>query len=453
MDPRAVVFISHARPADDHFTRWLCGRLTARGYRVWADLEQLLGGDRFWSDIQRVIREDTVKFITIMTQVSRTREGVLNELAEAIDVSRTLGDPKFVIPLRGDDLPWSEFPIQLKQLNGLDFADDWMRNFNTLLKTLEAGGVPRATGDAEVARNAELLVRARQTIQRTPDRALLNRLDVVELPKRIHYFHTSMSAADLAVTAPGLSVPCAAHDRLLVSFADLASVRSAIPAGLELEVEKRHALSLRLFLDGTARQGPSVTRQQAHNYLSAILRLAFERHLRDAGLVQFDRRWFVPRDWRSDNQGHYVRMDGTQTYRVLVGKSKDLTWHFAISFKVFSSAPRRVQLVPHVLFSSDGLTPLVDQKQLRRQRCKLWWNDKWRDLLLAFLSELFGRGAETAVIELGGAAQIEIQTSPVCLPMPVSYSTEDVYLPDSEDDAPGWDEDYDAPAGGEENAA
>src|SRR5438067_444537 len=114
MSPRTIVFISHARPTDDEFTRWLCGRLTARGYRVWADLEQLLGGDRFWSDIQRVIREDTAKFITIMTQVSRTSEGVLNELAEAVDVSRTLGDPKFIIPLRGDDLPWSEFPIQLK---------------------------------------------------------------------------------------------------------------------------------------------------------------------------------------------------------------------------------------------------------------------------------------------------------------------------------------------------
>ena len=41
---RKLVFISHVGPEDDELTRWLCGRLTAHGYRVWADLEQLLGG-------------------------------------------------------------------------------------------------------------------------------------------------------------------------------------------------------------------------------------------------------------------------------------------------------------------------------------------------------------------------------------------------------------------------
>src|SRR6185312_3132297 len=144
---------------------------------------------------------------------------------------------------------------------------------------------------------------------------------------------------DLAVEAPRLGVPCAAHDRLLGAFSDLDATRSAIPAGLELELEKRHTLSLRRFLDGTARKGPSVTRQQAHNYLSAILRGGFERHLRRAGLIQFDRRWFVPRDWRPQNEGHYWRIDGKESYRVLVGKSKELTWHFAVSFKVFTSVP------------------------------------------------------------------------------------------------------------------
>jgi|SRR5882757_9995381 len=42
-----LVFISHAWPEDDELTRWLCDRLTAHGYRVWADLQQLLGGDPF----------------------------------------------------------------------------------------------------------------------------------------------------------------------------------------------------------------------------------------------------------------------------------------------------------------------------------------------------------------------------------------------------------------------
>jgi hypothetical protein len=276
---------------------------------------------------------------------------------------------------------------------------------------------------------------------RTPEPAYLNRLNILGLPKRIHYFHTSMSSIDLAAAAAGFAVPCAAHDRLAVSFAELEPMRDAVPSGLEVEVEARHSLSLRLFLEGAARKGPVVNRQQAHNYLSAILRGAVERHLRQAGLVQFDRRWFVPRNWRPQDEALYVRSDGKPTYRLLVGKSKDLTWHFALSFKVFTSAPQRIQLIPHVLFSSDGVTPLEDQKQLRRKRCKLWWNDKWRDLLLAFCSELFGHGIKTAAIKLGGDADMMVETSLVCLEMPVSYSTQTAYLPDSDEDVPEWDGD------------
>jgi len=453
MSIRGIVFISHARPDDDELTRWLCGRLTARGYRVWADLEQLHGGEPFWSDIQRVIRENTVKFIAIMSNASVTRKGVLDEVTEAVDVAKRLSDPKFIIPIRADNIPWSDFPIQIKQLNGLDFSGDWLRNFGSLLKALETGNVPRSEGNAEVQRIAGLLVQARQTLLRAPSEALFNRLNVLDLPERIRYFHTSMSGSDLAAAAPSLSIPCAAHDRLLVSFADLDSLRTAVPEGMDLELEFRHETSLDEFLRGHASSGPDLTRQQAHNHLSAILRSAVERHLRQAGLVQFDRRWFVPKDWRPDNKGHYWRPDGKTAYRVLVGLSKELTWHFAISFKVFTSSPARVQIIPHVLFSQDGITPLADQKQLRRQRCKLWWNDKWRDLTLAFLSELFGHQQVSGEVSLGGNARMKVATSPVRLTLPVSYNAEKSYVPDTEEEeSVTWsdDEDY---SSGRESAA
>lgn len=435
--PRPLIFISHARPDDDELTRWLCGRLSAYGYRVWADLEQLHGGDPFWNDIQQAIRNDAARFLVIITNVSFTRNGVLNEITEAADVSRTLGDPRFIIPIRGDNIPWSEFPIQIKQLNGLDFSTDWVTDFKTLLETLENGAVPRNAGDPEVARVTELLVQGRQSIRRAPDHALLNRFDILQLPTRIHYFHTSLSAANLSKLQPGIAVPCAAHDRLLVSFSDLKTLQAAVPP--EVELEQRYTVPLTMFLSGQADKTPVFTRRQTHNYLASILRTGFEEFLRGAGLVQFDRRWFVPRDWREDNQGRYQRKGGKEHYRVLVGKAKDLTWHFAFSFKVYASVPQRIQIIPHVLFSPDGISPLQDQKQLRRRHCKLWWNDKWRDLLLALCGELFGRTAPSGVISLGGAACMTIATSPVELELPVTYSADSAYLPNSDDEEPDWD--------------
>lgn len=440
--PRQTIFISHGRPEEDDLTRWLCGRLSARGYRVWADLEQLLGGDPFWTDIQEAIRTQAARFLILVSRTSVTRTGVLNELAEATDVSRLINDERFIIPIKADDLPWSEYPIQLKRLNGLDFSSDWTRDFGTLLKTLEKANVPRDAGDAEVARTAEMLVQARQTIRCTPDVAILNRVNITDLPEQIHYLHTSLSSANAAQLATRITVPNAAHDRLLITFADIDTVRAAVPS--EVFVEERHTLTLNEFTSGEPKRGPVVSRQQAHNYLAAILRMSIENFLRSAGLVQFDRRWFVPRDWRPSNQGHYLREGGKEHFRVLVGKAKELTWHFAISFKVFASEPRRIQLVPHVLFSNDGVTPLADQKQLRRRHCKLWWNDKWRDLLLAFTSELLGRG-ETASIALGGSSNMNVVPSLMRLTLPVTYSTESAFVPESEDEVDDWDgpEDHD----------
>src|SRR5690242_16709542 len=107
---RKTIFISHARPEDDELTRWLCGRLSARGYRVWADLEQLLGGEAAWTEIENAIRFDAARVLCVVTNLSVTRNGVKNEIAEASAVATKLKEKNFLIPLKADNLPWTDFP-------------------------------------------------------------------------------------------------------------------------------------------------------------------------------------------------------------------------------------------------------------------------------------------------------------------------------------------------------
>ncbi len=40
-----MIFISHANPDDNVFTRWLALQLVRCGYPVWCDLTRLMGGD------------------------------------------------------------------------------------------------------------------------------------------------------------------------------------------------------------------------------------------------------------------------------------------------------------------------------------------------------------------------------------------------------------------------
>ncbi|MGH9689647.1 MAG: toll/interleukin-1 receptor domain-containing protein, partial [Candidatus Acidiferrales bacterium] len=60
---RDMIFVSHANPEDNEFARWLSLRLANEGYPVWCDLTKLLGGETFWDDIQKAIKERTIKFL------------------------------------------------------------------------------------------------------------------------------------------------------------------------------------------------------------------------------------------------------------------------------------------------------------------------------------------------------------------------------------------------------
>src|SRR5690606_4623346 len=89
-----------------------------------------------------------------------------------------------------------------------------------------------------------------------------------------------------------------------------------------------------------------------------------------------------------------VDTDGKIRRKFLLGESKkrSVHWHFAVEARpVFAKIPR-ICLFSHVAFTHDGCKEFVQKGKmhsLRRQFCKNWWNDRWRDLLSAYLTWLF----------------------------------------------------------------
>src|SRR5271163_1940990 len=124
---RDTIFISHATPEDNEFVRWLGARLTGHGYKVWADLFELKGGTPFWSTIEDALRHHARKVIFVVSRksVDPARTGVRNELSVADTMRKTLQDPGFIIPVKIDDSPFGDLPIQIHQLNTIDFARGW----------------------------------------------------------------------------------------------------------------------------------------------------------------------------------------------------------------------------------------------------------------------------------------------------------------------------------------
>ena len=61
---RDTIFISHATPGDNEFTIWLTSHLQLLGYKVWIDKITLQGGEKFWQEIDQVIRNQAIIFQT-----------------------------------------------------------------------------------------------------------------------------------------------------------------------------------------------------------------------------------------------------------------------------------------------------------------------------------------------------------------------------------------------------
>src|SRR5690606_32622533 len=73
---RNKIFISHAAPDDNDFTKWLALKLIALGYEVWCDVLFLDKGADFWKVIDKEIREGAIKFLLATSEIANIPRGL-----------------------------------------------------------------------------------------------------------------------------------------------------------------------------------------------------------------------------------------------------------------------------------------------------------------------------------------------------------------------------------------
>ena len=135
---RNKIFISHATPDDNDFTKWLSLKLVGLGYEVWCDVLFLDKGADFWKIIEKEIRENAIKFLLVTTEIAIKREGVLREITVAEKVKKVLKDDNFIIPLMVDEkLSYDDLPPEIIRINAIDFKKSWATGLIDLLDALE----------------------------------------------------------------------------------------------------------------------------------------------------------------------------------------------------------------------------------------------------------------------------------------------------------------------------
>lgn len=457
---RNAVFISHANPEDNDFALWLASHLACAGYSVWSDVTKLLGGEVFWDTIETGIRYQSAKVVVVLSRKGQSKQGLLDEVNLAVSTERASGLSAFVVPVRVDDLPFDQVRANLARKNVIDFSANWATGLAQLLESFERDGVPKVNfgGATNIGAWCRAHLRSRAIVVQQPEPLLSNWLAIQALPERIlfHRINMPLERVDDAIRA--LDYPHFRYLRLVGGFAEAEDFQSA-PA-TKFSFAESYRIPLQRFLAGRPIEFPGLDNRAARNFVTSLVRQAWDKEAANRGLRSYETAseaiaWFLPKALIQDDRVHFSDDGGRRRSKLLVGRSerRQVYWHFGVEAKPVLSRVPRIVLRPHIIFSSDGVNPLESKLRmhiLRRSFCRNWWNDRWRDLILAFVS-WFAAGKEIISLPVACSVSIGLSAALFRLEAPVSTEGETPSadaideFSDVLEEAEGLDDDHDEP--------
>jgi hypothetical protein len=411
---RTLLFLSHANPEDNDFALWLGSRLALAGYQVWSDVTKLIAGEVFWDSIEEAIREHSAKFVAIVSRASQQKNGVLDEISVAVAVERSRGIENFVVPIRLDDIPFDELRANLLRKNLVDFSENWAKGFRDLLSALDMERVPRGAVESDKFGNwSRTFTRSGQSLTRKPETITSNWLRLQALPRAV--------LVDNAPAAADSSIGGSAATPLSIGF----SSSAAELAGL---VGEQKSISIEEFLrDGWSAVG--ISPRESARIVSTHLRAAWAARAQQKGMLPYQissgmTAWYAPINAIKGDKVSFRDSAGKVRRKHLLGRSekRGVFWHYAIEPRISFGRHPRIMLASHVVFTEDGVERLVAENKmhrLRRQFCKNWWNDRWRDLLLGYL-DWFSDSKATITLPLPRKEVAVVCASPMSFQSPVS---------------------------------
>lgn len=416
---RNKIFISHATPDDNDFTKWLSLKLIGLGYDVWCDVLFLDKGVDFWSKIEKEIRENTCKFLIVSSTFSNQKEGVLKELAVASKVKKQLNDETFIIPLAIDEkLSYDDINIDIVRLNGIDFKNSWAVGLQDLLEALEKQRVPKESPDPSKSNllYQQIFLHNKSIIEKE-EIYDSNWFSILEFPKelRFHYFKSLIPKEfDLRkLTFPGIP-----YKNYLCTFAWEYDFTHQLPKTETYNNNNSLKISTEEILSGNY-DTDFISNFECQRLIVQLINKAFELRMKDKGVREY---------LMSNKIGYWFekgKLEKDKFNKVqLVGKLKDKNWHFGISGSGKLYPFPVLMILSHIYFTQDGIN-IIEAKGIqhsaRRRQGKNWWNDDWRNKLLAFIKYL-SDDEDSFYLEVGSEEKIHISNKPIQFKGNISYN-------------------------------
>lgn len=352
-----------------------------------------------WLDIDDALRFHARKVIVLLSRAvtNPSKEGIRAELDRATALRKKLNDRRFVLPVRIDDTPYEDFPATIGNRTIIDANSNPAAALDVILKILSEDRVPRSATPSKDA-----LVRWHQAVapqyylpEQAEDQLVTNWYPISSLPETINFFQIGRPLKN-AVTEPASiasshPLPMVSHWRRLVSFGDWDEVQASIVDTTPIRLD--HTMTVDDFLNG----GDGEIQFEwgiPGNYLSSLIRQAWDNFAADFGLYQFmlserTAAWYVPKEMMPGDKVTFKRASGVCGWRLVSGVygQRKRNWHVGAAAKLMLGDPLRLKLTPHIIYTD----PEGEQQATalyRRAHCKLWFNAKWRDLLYAYVALL-----------------------------------------------------------------
>jgi hypothetical protein len=441
MQSREALFISHANPEDNAFARWLGAKLAAMGYEVWADVMRLRGGSDWSRELEVALRTRAIKMLLVGTPIAVDKQGVRNEIEIGAQLSNSLNDPEFIIPLR---LKPYQAPFRIVQAQYVDFSESWAAGLAELVELISnVYKIPRRSGKPI----ADWLISqslGSATLVEQPEQLVSNWLLINKLPEFVYY------------CAPSTTLPLeffqdrTKHTWPVVPFNE-GGLTFATPDthGFLAPEMPSNVVSQCLVSEFLESGWPDlkIDAFEARRQFSDLSNQAFENFLQGRGLTQYEGAggrftWWGNIRTVPLTQIRYG-LNQQKGRRQIIGVSvkRNIHWHYGINVQVRTAPVRHARLSARIIFTENGLDAIGDVKRmhrLRRSFAKSWRNARWRDMMLAFLWWVAGGQSEIA-LPVSDSEQVilALPTASFSCPVSVLHAGD---LPD--EDGPDVEPDY-----------
>jgi hypothetical protein len=426
---KEAIFISHATPSDNEFTKWLALKLIGLGYRVWCDILELPKGTDFWKHIENELRNNACKFLIVLTETSNQSQGVLNEIATALKVKKQSNNDTFIIPLIIDEnLSFDNINIELVRLNAIDFRPSWAKGLQELLLSFEKENIFKKNPDPDKTNLLyhQIFLQGKAEIKKK-EIYCSNWFPINSFPKELR-FHQFERMIPKNFDVRTLTFPAVPYKNYLCTFAYEYDFTHQLPKTETYDHRKTIRIPIEEILD-MLYDNEFIKPSEAQRLIVQLTNKAFELRMKDKGLFEYP---------LTNKTGYWFKKDQLEKDKFnkiqLVGKQKNKNWHFGISASAKLYPSHVLMVSSHIFFTEDGKT-LIETKSIqhkaRRRQGKNWWNDDWKSKLLASIQYLTDEN-NSFYLEVGSEEKIYISTEPVLFRSEIGYDNPNIKVLEEE---------------------